>query len=79
MHRKKPDTDLEWKPEGQKHGDISLTNKREMQTGKENLETVEKKIQIFFYFSHFISPSIVRSYDLLTGDIMETTAIFIGW
>lgn len=75
----KTDTGLEWKQEEEKQCEISFTNKRDMQTGKEKRETVKKIIQPLFSFSHFISPSTVRSYDLLTGDIMETTAIFIGW
>ena len=57
--------------------EISSTKIRDMQTG-ENHKTLEDK-KNSFPFSHFISPSAVRSYDLLTGDIMETTAIFIGW
>lgn len=36
----------------------------------------------FFFFTRlrlFFSPSICSSHDLLSSDIMETTAIFIGW
>ena len=31
------------------------------------------------FLSFYFSLSAVRRFDLLTGDIMETTAIFIGW
>lgn len=48
-----------------------------MQSIKEK-KTIKNR-QILFYFSDSISSSTVRNYDLFTGDIMETTAIFIGW
>lgn len=47
--------------------------------GTEKRETVEKNTDPLLFLFNFISPSAVGSYDLLTGDIMETTAIFIGW
>lgn len=49
----------------------------DMQKGTEKHETVKKKRPFLLSLVKFLS--LFRSCDLLSSDIMETTAIFIGW
>lgn len=42
------------------------------------MQTCKTEISSYLIILCLSLPTL-RSYDLLTGDIMETTAIFIGW